>query len=207
MYNNSSSPLSLYGLYITDDFDRMAKFAFAKDAIIPANGFYMVWADEEDPTTGFAHANFKLAAGGEQLMLSDGFSLVLDSITYGTQFDDVATGRCPNGTGNFQFIGQPSFNSNNCKSDTNNFGNSWGAIAIYPNPAISNFTFDTEGTLPVDKITIFDCLGKVVQTVAPGIEKSVSVRTLNRGIYFLEFFSLVTGDRKKIKLVKSGVAD
>jgi len=204
IYNNSDSEISLYGLYLTDDFEKKAKYGFPKNTTIPAGGFLTLWADEEDATTNYLHCNFRLSEGGEQLMLSDGFTVILDSLTFGSQLDDVTTGRCPNGNGNFQFIGKPTFNNFNCFEDSAGAGTPWGNITLFPNPTIHEFSFSTLGTLPVDEIKIVNCLGQVVKIVSLSGNNYVNTQKLTTGIYFLEFYNKTTGDRKRLKMVKAG---
>jgi hypothetical protein len=136
LYNNTSSALDLFGLYLTDDFLNPQKFAFPENTIIPANGYRIIWADENNSTASYVHCNFRLSAAGEQLMLSNNSSAVIDSITFGVLGPDTSLARCPNGTGSFD-LRIPTFNAINCPVgiEENSFISS---AIIYPNPA-SNF--------------------------------------------------------------------
>ena len=100
LYNKSSQAKSLFGLYLSDKRDKPDKWDFPNGTFIPASGFLIVWADE-DSSQGPLHANFKLSATGEFVMLSDGATVVHDSISFGAQQADVSFGRYPNGTGGF----------------------------------------------------------------------------------------------------------
>ena len=110
LHNRTDSPVMLTGLYLSDKEDNPTKWAFPENTEIPANGYLIVWLDEdhddEDATEGL-HANFKLSKGGEIAMLvgpdAEG-NQVLDSITFGEQETDVAFGRLPDGTGDFQVV-------------------------------------------------------------------------------------------------------
>jgi len=203
LYNNNPSPVSLYGLYLTDNFDKRNKFALPQGAVIDGNGFFIVWADEQNSTSEYLHSNFRLAAEGEQLMLSNGSSIVLDSITYGSQLDDVSTGRCPNGNGNFQFIGNPTFADTNCENDSTSSGTPWGAITIYPNPAKNQFSFKTTGTQLVDEIRMYDFTGRSVLIASPTDTKTINIQSLNLGVYVVKFYNNFSGERKQMKLVKA----
>ena len=53
------------------------------------------------------HANFKLSADGEMLLLVDvdeRNNEILDQVTFGEQQTDVAYGRVPDGTGSFAVL-------------------------------------------------------------------------------------------------------
>ena len=200
-YNNSTTEISLYGLYITDNFDRRAKFGFPEDATIPAKGYFTVWADESASSPQYVHTNFRLAAEGEQLMLSDGFSLVLDSITYGQQLDDVSTGRCPDGTGSFQFIGIPSFNSKNCV-DIEPGLPGWESLYLFPNPASDKVYVNTNVTPEIDEIKIYNSIGSLIRQFKI-TDNYIDLISFSEGIYFAEFKNNATGKTKMIKLVKA----
>ena len=110
LYNRTDSAVLLTGMYLSDKEDNPTKWEFPENTEIPANGYLIVWLDEdhddEDATEGL-HANFKLSKGGEIVMLvgpdAEG-NPVLDSITFGDQETDVAFGRLPDGTGEFQIV-------------------------------------------------------------------------------------------------------
>ncbi len=110
LHNRTDMALPLTGLYLSDKEDNPTKWAFPENTVIPANGYLIVWLDEdhddENATEGL-HANFKLSKGGETVMLVDTDARgnqVLDSVIFGEQGTDVAYGRLPNGTGEFQVI-------------------------------------------------------------------------------------------------------
>lgn len=110
LHNRTDMALPLTGLYLSDKEDNPTKWAFPENTVIPANGYLIVWLDEdhddENATEGL-HANFKLSKGGETVMLVDTDARgnqVLDSVTFGEQETDVAYGRLPNGTGDFQVV-------------------------------------------------------------------------------------------------------
>jgi hypothetical protein len=108
LHNLTDTAVSLTGMYLSDKEDEPTKWAFPENTEIPANGYLIVWLDEdgEDAPDGL-HANFKLSKGGEIVMFVDTDAQgnqVLDSITFGDQEMDVAFGRWPNGTGDFQIV-------------------------------------------------------------------------------------------------------
>jgi hypothetical protein len=113
-YNNTASPINLSGMYLSDDPANPLKWQFPANTIISANGFLIVWADEDTGQAGL-HANFALSANGEYLRLSAANGTVIDSITFGPQIANISMARIPNGTGAFvQTL--PTFNSLNVLS-------------------------------------------------------------------------------------------
>lgn len=94
--NFTSTNINLTGQYLTDEPANPRKWPFPTGTIIPANGFLLVWADEDGLATSGLHANFKLSGSGEQILLIDTDvknNQVLDSITFGAQTTDVSFGR------------------------------------------------------------------------------------------------------------------
>jgi hypothetical protein len=88
--------VNLTGLYLTDEPGNPRNWAFPSGTTIPANGFLLVWADENGTATPGLHASFKLSASGEQIYLIDtdaNNNQVLDAITFGSQATDVSFGR------------------------------------------------------------------------------------------------------------------
>jgi len=102
LYNTTSSPISTNGLFITDTLPNLQKWDLPNH-IIPPNSYFIIWADE-DGNQGAEHANFKLSNFGEQLILSNSDSSIIDSITYLPQVDDISFARNPNGIGPFSMM-------------------------------------------------------------------------------------------------------
>ena len=88
LYNPTNSPISTNGLFLTDTLNLLHKWKFP-NYLIPSGGYAIVWADE-DGGQGDLHANFKLSNLGEQLVLSNSDSVVIDSVSYLPQSDDVS---------------------------------------------------------------------------------------------------------------------
>lgn len=110
LHNRTDSAVLLTGMYLSDKEDNLTKWEFPENTEIPANGYLIVWLDEdhddENATEGL-HANFKLSKSGEIALFVDtdaNGNQVLDSVTFGEQETDVAYGRLPDGTGDFQVV-------------------------------------------------------------------------------------------------------
>lgn len=203
LFNNTSTPFSLYGLYLSDSYSNPSKFAFPQSATIPANGYLMLWADENNSTSSYLHCNFKLSASGEQLMLSDGMGNIIDSITFGAQITDVSYGRCPNGTGSFGFLSPTSFASANCAPSPSP-DTPWTdvTIMIFPNPASDEFSWTWKDDSTLVSISVTDCLGKQIKTIVPiGSSNRVNISSLGAGFYHV-IFTDNKNNRKVFRLIK-----
>jgi spore coat protein CotH len=94
--NLTAEEVDLTGRYLSDEPNNPRKWAFPAGTKIPADGFLLVWADEDGTATLGLHASFKLSASGESLFLTDtdaNLNAVLDSITFGEQATDLSYGR------------------------------------------------------------------------------------------------------------------
>ena len=107
LYNLTDSAVLLTGMYLSDKEDEPTKWQFPENTEIPANGYLIVWLDEDIDDPEGLHADFKLSKSGEAALLVDtdaNGNQVLDSITFGEQETDISFGRLPDGTGDFQIV-------------------------------------------------------------------------------------------------------
>ena len=110
LYNTTDEDIDLEGMYLTDDPDVPEKYQITAVAnssfftlhssfstIIPAHGYYIVWADNLDPLREL-HAGFKLANSGEQsVTLTAADHSWSDCLTYQPHKGDESVGRYPDG--------------------------------------------------------------------------------------------------------------
>ncbi|MCX6043707.1 MAG: lamin tail domain-containing protein [Chloroflexi bacterium] len=107
LYNGGSDPVSLDGLFLSDDPALPRKYAIPAGLSIASHGFMLFYADD-DGKQGPQHLSFKLSATGEFIGLYGAKgATILDSYTFGAQTPDVASGRQPDGTGPWRFIAKP----------------------------------------------------------------------------------------------------
>jgi spore coat protein CotH len=96
--NITDAEVDLTGRYLSDEPNNPTKWKFPDGTKIPANGYLLVWADEDGLDTPGLHASFKLSAEGEAIFLTDidaNLNAVLDSLDYDLQTTDRSTGRAP----------------------------------------------------------------------------------------------------------------
>ena len=173
LYNPSNLPISTAGLFLTDTAGILHKWELPNQTI-PANGYAIIWADE-DGGQGDMHANFKLSNLGEQLILTNADSIVIDSITYLAQADDIAFARSPNGSGPF-IMQAPTFNANN--DFINTIEDKQALTNVYPNPFSTFIKWEN-----MERVEVRDILGQLIYTA----ENTNRIATSNwgSGIYFI----------------------
>ncbi len=187
LFNNSDIAINLTGIYLSDDAAKPDKWLFPLGTTIPAKGFLIVWADE-DQSQGPLHANFKLSAAGEFLMLSNGAGGVIDSLSFGPQRVDTTFGRYPNGTGPFAFMPR-TFNALNSTLSANE---PWhdASLQIFPNPVLDILNIKSDQ--PLGLVRVSDALGRQMLQMDKTNERTavLNLKNLPNGLYFLKI-----GDR------------
>jgi spore coat protein CotH len=107
LHNITSGEVDLTGHYLTDDPANPRKWRFPEGTKIPTGAYLLVWADEDGADLPGLHANFKLSADGEQILLIDtdaNLNLVLDSVSFGRQETDRSHGRMTDGSNQWGFM-------------------------------------------------------------------------------------------------------
>ena len=96
LHNVTDQEVDLTGRYLSDEPNNPRKWQFPAGTKIPADGYLLVWADENTTATPGLHASFKVAAEGDELFLTDtdaNLNAILDSIIFGEQQTDRSFGR------------------------------------------------------------------------------------------------------------------
>lgn len=194
LYNTTAAPVLLSGAFLSDKADNLAKWPFPSTATIPANGYLVVWLDEDQNQPGL-HANFKLSKDGEAIYFSNADGSIVDQIEFGAQITDVTTGRCPNGTGPFDAMNAATPNAvNSCSTATGEADDAAFQLKVFPNPALSGQDFVVEITAQETrpaKVSLFNALGVRLQekqvVLAQGMQRfSMLSGDLPSGVYWLE---------------------
>jgi len=110
IYNPSTMSVELAGFHLTDNPQDPTKFTVPAGISVPAQGFLLVWADEEGSQTvpgGDLHVNFKLDQLGEWIQLRDPSGRLLDSVHFSEQTNNISQGRWPDGAATSYFMTVP----------------------------------------------------------------------------------------------------
>ena len=137
LYNSGSASVNLAGYSLSDDIADLGKWVFPEGSKIPGNGFLLIWADNDD--TGY-HTNFRLSKEGEIIIFSDPGLVVIDSITFIQQIEDVSYGRLNDGGTEWAFFSNPS-------PGTSNSGGSMDLVAAPPVYSMNSGFYDGHQTL------------------------------------------------------------
>jgi len=195
IYNNSSSTIDLSGYYLSDDVSSPEKWQFPSGTTINANGFLIIWADGDTTQTIGLHTNFKLSAAGEAVILSDNSLRTIDEISFPSIATDITYGRYPNGTGNFSFLSPTYNNVNSQPISVTEIENEYFDFSIYPNPANSFLTIETESE---EQFTfyIYNNIGGLMEEGKVIGKQIIEISSLSAGLYLIR-----TNDKTKKFLV------
>lgn len=185
LYNNSNSAVNLGGWFLTDNPDNLSKWEFPTNTSIAAHGYLIVWADE-DSSQGPLHANFKLSASGEVLMLINSSGSVLQDITFGQQEADKGYARTPNGTGNF-VIKNPTFKANN-DTGISAVGDVQqpDLLAIFPNPVSEDKVVLRSEKPGTQTVAMYDQLGRLCLQTSFFQQTTWDLSKFPAGFYFVK---------------------
>jgi hypothetical protein len=113
LYNAGDQEASLAGYYITDDQTDPFKRSLPTEAVVPAKGFLILWADDT-PIQGPLHLPFGLSKTGEGAWLCDPDGKILNGTSYSAPpVVDSSFARYPDGTGTFAWCATPTFKQPN----------------------------------------------------------------------------------------------
>lgn len=186
LYNNSAQAFDLSGYFLTDNPSNLAKWTFPTGSIIPADGYMIVWADE-DQAQGPLHANFKLSASGEFLALLDPQGNFVDTLNFPQQTTDMGFARVPNGTGPF-IIQHRTFAANNSPSSTMTSGQGdWAKLY----PTLANDVLNVDLSIAEGgQLNVYDALGKkMLEQTLPSAINRLNVGAWPQGIYWAHVFA------------------
>ncbi|MGL4648064.1 MAG: lamin tail domain-containing protein, partial [Caldilineaceae bacterium] len=155
---------------ITDDAaGQPARWPFTRTLVIPAQGFLVIYADD-DPDQGAAHVGFALSAAGEELGLTytgGGQQELIDRYEYAQQSPNVSEGRRPDGGATWVFFSASTPGQSN---DLNppNISNVTRDVAIPQagNPVQVSATITDNGTIVSASLLYTTSVGGGEQTVA-----------------------------------------
>ncbi len=181
IYNPNAFAVDLAGWYVSDALADLTKYRFSTtgtDAIVPANGWLLVWADNQS-AQGNLHTNFSLSStNGEDLVLvgPDGVTVV-DQISFGPQASGVSFGRQTDGGTPWVTFDIPTPGESNNAVGIDEAGSSALKLRAWPVPV-------GEGTLWLShEVTadVLDAQGRLVARLSR--QRQVDAAGLEPGLY------------------------
>lgn len=131
IYNGDNKDVYLGDMYLTDNFGIPDKWQLPAINIAPG-GFALFWADGS-PALGEYHASFKLSKEGEEIGIYDKDFLMVDTLSFRLQSNDVSSGRKSDGAIEIVFfhVPTPGRSNNTTPVEETQADN---RLIVYPNP-------------------------------------------------------------------------
>ena len=205
LYNTTSKPQDVEGMYLTDNLKKLQKCQLTKgetmaSTIIPARGYLVVWCDKRDNKHDL-HASFKLNDDGGLVAISAADMSWTDSLSYPAHDGYHTVGRYTDGNNDIYLMSQPTIGKKNILSSYNEY------LSHQTPTGIRRATISTHGKLTMsyasaqlylhgqDKkatVDIFTVGGQKVATVVVNMNSGFGViptSTLKAGCYVAKAIS------------------
>ena len=109
LYNPGSDAVDLTGYFLSDE--HRLQYQIPAGYRIAPHGYLLVWADNEPGQNSTnridLHVSFALSRSGESITLFAPDGRQIDSVTFGSQTNDISQGRYPDGSQNIYFMTTP----------------------------------------------------------------------------------------------------
>ncbi|MBR4238467.1 MAG: lamin tail domain-containing protein [Prevotella sp.] len=121
LYNTTSKPIDVKGMYLSDNLEKPHKYQIggavdaSQSTLILPYSYLVVWCDKLDPVSEL-HASFKLAGEGGDVLLTASDDSWSDRFTYVEHKGDETVGRYPDGTGDVYVMNVPTIAKTNVMS-------------------------------------------------------------------------------------------
>jgi spore coat protein CotH len=190
LYNLTNERIDLSGYFLSDNESRPSKWTFPDGVYIEADEYLIIWADDET-NQGNLHSNFKLSASGEVILLSDRDTILMDSVVFGVQSNNMTMARKPNGEGPF-VISEATFAANNdLSSKLDHVHTGYVDWTMYPNPVFSGILIVESLTQTAHSLEIRDTNGKSLYRNQFYERAEIDISSLPSGLYFVSVESFV----------------
>ena len=154
LINPTNESINLEGFYLSDNREKPQKWPFPA-LMIESNATLLIFASGKDRSDEL-HANFKISAGGEFLVLSDDSGNILDQVAPVTLNEDESWGRLPDGSDNWTIMEASSPGQSNNSKDQLSFSHPPGfhrdPLDLTVSSALGyDIFYTTDGSEPTDK--------------------------------------------------------
>lgn len=202
LYNTTSKPIDVAGMYLTDKIDKPKKYQIPSiegiNTVIPAHGFLVLWADKLEPVQQL-HTQFKLDNEGGCVMLTSADEAWSDTLFYMQHAGNMTVGLYPDGGNDVYLMNLPTIGANNrissyaelfieseLPSGIEEIKKPVGSIlsAVYSN---RNLIIFSEGAADVS-VSIYALSGQLaLQDMLPmsNNQSQISLSNLSNGVYIV----------------------
>ncbi len=179
LYNTTDKTISLDNYALSDRENKPLKWRFPEGAVIAPHGYYLVYCsgkDRRDSATAAPHANFKLSAEHDTVVLSDSRGRLVDRVVIDNIPEDCSYGR--NESGAFEIMRVPTPTLPNTQDSAwlmDRYLRQWNATGVYISEVLaSNDTTVLAGSsLLCDWIELYNSSNVTVDLSGYGLSDSL----------------------------------
>jgi hypothetical protein len=189
IYNGDDEGVFLGDLYLTDNFNIPDKWQLP-DFVLAPGGFMVFWADGT-PSLGMRHTSFKLSKEGEEIGLYSAGLLVIDTLSFGAQVEDVSTGRKSDGAVEIVILAASTPGRSNNLTSAGEI-DAGTRLTAWPNPADG-------GVIRLSET--IDC--RVYNSTGALVYRGLDVTEIDVSGYRPGMYIIITGDGRSLKFIVS----
>ena len=158
------------------------------DISLAPGGFALFWADGS-PALGEYHASFKLSKEGEEIGLYDKDLLMVDTLSFGLQSNDVSRGRKSDGAIEIVFFNVPTPGRSNNATPVED-AQADNRLVVYPNPSYGT-------TVRLNQK--IDC--RIYNSHGTMVFRGTEVDEIDLHGYAPGFYIILTDDGRSVKFI------
>ncbi|MFK7758196.1 MAG: CotH kinase family protein [Flavobacteriales bacterium] len=198
LYNESSEPLNLSNLYLSDDSEDLLKFQIPDDApeLTLAPDAHIIFFADNDTEQGNKHTNFSLDASGEELYVSFINDLdeieTIDQISFNALEENQSYGRETDAASDWITFNIPTPEAENEIIIIDNISEARSPkmdLTLYPNPTSGSLQLLSTHLdyLKIQTLSIYSLDGKLVREFNTYQKHQLlDVSDLHKGVYLLQ---------------------
>lgn len=175
--NTTDKPISLDNYALSNREDKPLKWHFPQGAVVPANGYYLVFCSGKDKvdTNGVPHSSFRISADHDTIVLSDNRGRLMDRVTIDILPTDCSYARQEDGTFRVERMATPSLsNTEDSAWNMDRYLRQWNKTGVYITEVLaSSDTTVTPAQRNCDWIEIYNSSSNTFDLSMYGLSDSI----------------------------------
>ncbi|MCH5287224.1 MAG: lamin tail domain-containing protein [Christensenellaceae bacterium] len=180
LYNTTDKPVSLDNYALSNREDKPLKWRFPQGAVVAPYGYYIVFCsgkDIRDDASSVPHANFKISAENDTIVLSDSRGRMVDRVSIDNIPKDCSWARNSNGTYSIHNVATPGYANDQNGANAMDYAlRSLNELGVYITEVMSS---NSETVTPVasagftDWVELYNATDHVVDLSGCGLSDNI----------------------------------